>query len=612
MSERILFLLDSGHSLIAKDYHEELYAQLLPLDHLRPDINTDELFPAKRCLFFEELGDYLLTGDRHHLLAEGDVKAYLPTVLVGGENFGCGSAREHPQIGMKNIGIELIIAPSFDTTFRNNCTAMGILTSTDTSLAGELLNGDPLDRTRIMTEFQGIEGDILSTGGLLNYTRERLKGIIPPLEITTGPRPMTMAEKIIANHLSKIRGEDTWVKPGDQAIIPVDSRMSYEVFTPLIASLLKENLAEFPVSDPASIFLFADHFVENIGNPNHPVNNLLLNQSQFSQEKAIVCHTDGIGHNLMIERFLLPGQLAIGTDSHSSMWGALGTLGIPVGATSMAAAFISKDHLITVPSLVRIDLKGNLPSGCSARDISLYLSQVIPLTKIRGKIIEFRLDGQDWNLDELAVLTCTAKEMGALTAIIEPNETIIEFLKKNRKLAENIEDLIVKSDPEAKYDHIFSIQTREVEPMIALPGNPNNTIPISELEEKPIIDKAYIGGCVGGKLSDLISAAKILKGKKINPETTLFVQPATRDILEKATQLGIVKILSQAGAIILNPNCGACIGQGQGRIEKGEIGIYNTTRNYPGRVGEGEVYLSSAETVASSAIQGRICSFEEI
>lgn len=610
MKERVLFLSTTNNWILSP---EDNYFHPLHLQSLRPDVNTDELYPVNACYFFEDIGQYSLTGDRLGLVEENQIVSLSPTVLAAGENFGCGSAREHAPIALKQTGINLIIAHSFNTTFRENCTNLGILTSTNLQFVEKLAAGEEIPVEEILEEFQGIEKDILSSGGLFSYTLKRLKGEIQPPEIKTQPRPMTVAEKIIAQRLQQVSGRSVWIKPGNQAFVPLDLRMSYEVFTPLMAKLLADNIPEFLVVNPESVLLFADHFVANADKADHQIHQLVTAQQQFAQQWQINlyenqgCQAEGIGHNLMIENHLLPGQLAAGTDSHSSMWGVLGALGIPIGATAMANAFLTKDTLLKVPESVKISFKGALNQGCSAKDVILSLIASLPPRQVRGKIIEFEIEGFDWPVDELSVLTCMVKEMAALTSIMVPNEKVINYLAKQRGVSrEEIESMIVRSDPDAQYSSEFNVNLDEIEPMVALPNSPFNSIPISQLSERVKINKAFIGSCVGGKWEDLIRAAQVLINAKVAEGVKLIIQPATMTVYNNAIAQGLAEIFQQAGALFLPPNCGACIGQGPGRVNKEEVGISASTRNYSGRMGEGQVYLASPAVVASSAAAGYI------
>lgn len=587
------------------------------LGDLRDHVSTDEIYTPEACLYYQsnDVGRFTLAGDSAGFIKEGFFQEKRFTIVVAGENFGCGSAREHAGHTFKENGVKLILASSFDSTFRTNCIHLGILTSTNLSLLEKIIQTGEIPQDEILAEFRGVKREILEAGGVFTHTMERVTGkrIMP--EIETGPRPMTAAEKIIAQHLPKASGQEVWVKPGDQVSPSLDWRMSYELFTPLMEKMLSKYAPGLPIEDPASIVLFADHVVAS----QDPQACQLLNaQQKFAQSHELTLHKHqdtqalGIGHNLMIEHYLLPGQLGSGTDSHSGIWGVLNSLGIPVGATAMANAFLTKDILIDLPSSVKIKLEGELPENCSAQDVALYLTVNLPSKEVGGTIFEFDTERLDWSVDNLSVLSCMAKEAGAITTIMVPNEKTIQFLMQQRGLnREEVEKMIVRSDLEAEYAATYTIDLRQIQPMVALPGSPRNAIPIRDLSKGIKIQKAFIGSCVGGKFEDLYRAAQVLKGRKVAQGVQLVIQPSTKAIFQRAEREKIITIFEEAGALLFPPNCGACFGQGIGRAETGETSISTATRNYPSRGGPGKVYLASPETVAASAIAGEIRTKQE-
>lgn len=615
MEERLLFLLQNDFRVLPE---AKPTLPVIP-PYLHKEVNTDNIIPAGKCVHFENLAPFALTGLGE--IKEGEIALLSPSVLVTGEDFGGGSAREHAPLSLQEAGIKLIIAPSFNATFRDNCLNLGILTSTNLDVVARLIKGETIPKEEILAEFAGLEKDILDHGGLFGYTQARLRKEVRLPEITTPSRPMTMAEKIIAQHLKGAGAEgekEVFVKPGDQDFVPVDLRMSYEVFTPLMARLFDQYFAECTVQGPQSVFLVADHFIANVGQTSHPVHRLLAAQNQFGQEQGLTVFTNeqqcaqGICHNLMIEGQLLPGQLGAGTDSHTGMWGVLGALGWPVGATAMTNALLTKDIKIKVPESVKITIDGQINPACSARDVMSYLAATVPPEQLKDTVIEFEVKNLNWSVDELAVLTCLAKELGALSAIIKPNEQVIQYLLENRGLtADQIKQMIVKSDPEAEYKNILNIDLAQISPMV-IPPPGQKPIMIEQMEKPVPIQRAYIGGCVGGKWEDLVRAAAVLKDKKVAEGVHLAIQPATKKVWQKAIDEGLAVIFIAAGAEFLCPNCGACIGQGEGAVQTGETAIFNTTRNYGGRMAAAEVWLASAETVALSAVKGKIYfSYEE-
>ena len=577
----------------------------------RQDVSTDEIYPVPACFYFTRTERFALTGDRYGLIAEGAVVELKPGVLMSGANMGKGSAREHAAITLIKAGIKLITAPSFNTTFRENCLNLGLLTSTNPDVVSEIIRTSKIPRKKIVSEFEGTEKEILESGGLFSYNARRLKGELQPPKIETEKRPMTMAEKIIAKHLST-SGEKLFVKPGDQAFVSADWRFSYEVFTALIKQLLQSGeLAGYEINDPSSVLLFADHFILS-DNPQVPV--LLENQSDFTESQQIkeshAQEDGGICHLVMVQDYIKPGDFVIGTDSHTGTGGVLGALCLPVGATAMANSLITKDTLVKIPETLRIDLKGRLNKGVMAKDVMLYiLSQ--PWIRSRenlGKIFEYGGEGlKGLSFDEQTVLSNMTAEAEGKAGIVEPNKIVIDYLVNKRGLSQKeVDNLLVGSDDNAEFSATKEIDLSKVEPMVALPGDPKNAIPVSQLKQT-VINKAFIGSCTGGKLDDLSAVAEVLKGNFVNKNVELVVQPASMNIYHQAEKEGLLQIFNKAGAQVVLPACGACIGEGPGKVGLKEVVISASNRNFKGRMGEGDAYLANPRVVAASAIAGFIC-----
>lgn len=608
MKVTILFLSIEGYHVLSPKKIISPHA-----NQLRHDINTDELYPISALYFYENISEYLLTGDRLLQFSIGQIKNISPKILVAGHNFGCGSAREHPAIALKEVGVEVIFAYSFNSTFRQNCLHLGIYTSTNLNHLERIVAGRKIPFKKIAEEFQDFEKEIVSKKGLFNYNLARLQEQTEHQKIKTASRAMTVAEKIISNHL---KGDIKQIKPDDQIFVYLDFRMSYEIFTPLIASLLEKYAPNQLVKDAESIIIVADHF---LCSKKLEVKNLLKKQKKFALKNKTVFYDNnknwakGICHTLMIENHLLPGQLAAGTDSHSSMWGVTGALGIPVGATAMANAFLTKDFLLTVPDSIKISFKGKLAKSCTARDVAFYIMTLLSPDQIQGKVLEFNSQSLNWSVDELSVMANQAKEMGALSCVMIPNKKTIEFLSRKRKISiGKLNKLIIYPDKNAKYFAKYKVDLNKIRPMIAKPGNPRDVVKISSFARRPKIKKAYIGSCVGGKWEDVKKAVDIIKGTKIAKGVKLIFQPASKNVYEKMVKNKLITVIKRSGGQVIPCNCGGCIGQGEARLGKNEVGIFSSTRNYTGRLGLGKAYLASPETVAASAIAGKICYKDEL
>jgi 3-isopropylmalate/(R)-2-methylmalate dehydratase large subunit len=323
----------------------------------------------------------------------------------------------------------------------------------------------------------------------------------------------------------------------------------------------------------------------------------------------------------VVEDIALPGQLVIGTDSHTCMAGVLGCFAFGVGSTDMANAWYTKDIRIKVPETVRFVLTGQKRADVSAKDVMLKIlsTDYMKEGKGIGQVLEFAGEGlAEMSIDERATLTNMAVEAGGTTGIIEPDEVTLEYLVSSRGLdAEVIREGFLKSDADAEYAATFEINLEEIRPMVATPGDPRNGINISDLAEEVKIDAAYGGSCTGGKMADMDMYAAVLKraveqGKRVAPGVHLYLQFGSQKIKQYARECGYIEIFERAGAELIDPSCGACINAGPGASKTAEtVTVSAQNRNFPGRSGPGKVYLASPYVVAASAIAGRIVEPEE-
>jgi 3-isopropylmalate/(R)-2-methylmalate dehydratase large subunit len=361
-------------------------------------------------------------------------------------------------------------------------------------------------------------------------------------------------------------------------------------------------------------------------------------QEAFSKRKGIKLYgevhrdgklvgSDAICHNKVIEELALPGQLVIGTDSHTCMAGALGCFAFGVGSTDMANAWFTRDVRVTVPETARFVLTGKLRPGVCAKDVMLFILAQ-PFFKGGdgiGKVLEFAGEGiKGLSLDERATLTNMAVEAGGFTGIIEADEVVVDYLVAQRGLdAASVRSRIVKADPGATYLATFDIDLGAIEPMVATPGDPRNGIPLSGLHAasggKDVgIQIAYGGSCTGGKKADMDMYAEVLaaataRGLRVANGVSAFIQFGSQEIRRYAEEKGYVDVFTKAGVTLINPSCGACINAGPGAsTAKEQVTVSAINRNFPGRSGPGKVYLASPYTVAASAIAGRVIGPEQL
>jgi len=643
---RILFLtedtalirqqLEAG-AAAAPALEAELARRLLNDDlPLMSNISTDEITPGWVCFYYDEtLGQYVYVGMRDAAVKKDEVKSGGFAVVVSGLSKGCGSSRETAPYAEKAAGIQLVIARSIEKIYGQNSQNIGLLTSTDFGLIERIRSGEAIQLSEFTKGLDPISSDIVAYGGLFNYNKARLAGAVTPPRVKTPARPMTITEKIIARHVFVRAGEIgvAAVKPGDALFAVADVRFSHEYVTPMAESLLKQSLGpDARVTEPESVFAFRDHltFLSKVMSPKHremglleKADGLATTQAEFTTKQGIRLYgenpeggSEAICHNAVVEDIALPGQIVIGTDSHTCMAGVLGCFAFGVGSTDMANAWFAKDIRIKVPETVRYVLKERKRPDVAAKDVMLVIlaSEYMKTSKGIGKVLEFA--GEDlanWSMDERATLTNMAVEAGGTTGIIEPDERTLEYIVSMRGLdAEEVRKGFTYSDPDAEYADVFEIDLNEIRPMVALPGDPRNGIPIDSLAEEVRIDAAYGGSCTGGKMADMDMYAEVLQsalnqGKRVAPGVHLYLQFGSQKIKQYAKSRGYLEIFEKAGAEMIDPSCGACINAGPGASPSAEtVTVSAQNRNFPGRSGPGKLYLASPYVVAASAIAGKI------
>ena len=648
---RILFLTEDT-SLIrqqleakgeaAKMLEDELAKRLAADDlPLMNNISTDEITPGWVCFYYDEtLGQYVYVGMRDGAVKKDEVKNGGFAVVVSGLSKGCGSSRETAPYAEKWAGIQLVIAKSIEKIYGQNSQNIGLLTSTDFALIERIRRGEAIALEEFTKGLDPISKDIVQYGGLFNYNKARLAGQVSPPALDTPPRAMNIVEKIIARHAFVKAGTVgvESVEPGDALFAVADVRFSHEYVTPMAASLFTQALgADAKISDPESVFAFRDHltFLGKVMSPKHREMGLLekaeglaTTQESFTDKQGIKLYgenpdggSEAICHNAVVEDLALPGQIVIGTDSHTCMAGVLGCFAFGVGSTDMANAWYTKDIRIRVPETVKYVLKGRKPSDVTAKDVMLYIlaTDYMKSSHGIGKVLEFAgEDLMNWPMDERATLTNMAVEAGGTTGIIEPDEATLAYIVTMRGLdADEVRKGFVYSDPDAKYAAVFEIDLDEIRPMVALPGDPRNGIPIDALDEEVRIDAAYGGSCTGGKMADMDMYARVLQnalahGKRVAPGVHLYLQFGSQKIKQYAREKGYIEIFTEAGAELIDPSCGACINAGPGASKTAEtVTVSAQNRNFPGRSGPGKLYLASPYVVAASAIAGKIVEPDE-
>jgi len=632
---RVLYLTEDV-SLVRRQLEGGEDLEFDPARPLMNNISTDEITPGWVCFYYDEtLGEYVYVGMREGAVKKDEVRGGGFAVVVSGLSKGCGSSRETAPFAEQAAGLRLVVAETIEKIYGQNCQNIGLLTSTDFRMVERIRRGEEIPLEEFTRGLDPISRQIVEYGGLFNYNKARLAGEVEPPALGTPRRPMNIVEKIIARHAFVRAGQVgvEAVRPGDALFARTDVRFSHEYVTPMAESLFKQALGPAArVTEPESVYAFRDHltFLGRVMPEEKKKMGLLeradglaTTQGRFAEEQGIRLYGESAGggseaicHNAVVEDIALPGQLVIGTDSHTCMAGVLGCFAFGVGSTDMANAWYTKDVRVRVPEVVRFVLKGRRPSDVSAKDVMLVILATDYMKQGRGigQVLEFAGEGlADWSIDERATLTNMAVEAGGFTGIIEPDEVTLRYLTDSRGLAEEeVRAGFLSSDPDAEYAAAFEIDLSDIRPMVALPGDPRNGVPVEQLPEPVKIDIAYGGSCTGGKMADMDMYAAVLRraverGRRVAPGVHLYLQFGSQKIKQYARERGYIEIFERAGAELIDPSCGACINAGPGASrDAAQVTVSAQNRNFPGRSGPGKVYLASPYVVAASAIEGHI------
>ncbi len=652
---RVLFLTTDA-ALVRR----QLEGEDLPFDRkappaLRENISTDEITPAYICYYFDEtLGDFPYLGlkcGEEFPVTRGSVKKGGFVASVSGKRRGKGSSREQSPYAEMMAGIRLVIAENIERIYRENCQNLGVYTSTDFGLIERVRRGEEIPLTEFTKGFSegGITRGIIEYGGLFNYNVARLQGRATVPAVTTRARPMTIAEKIFARHwvvdAAAGRVGVGAVKPGDEGFVQTDIRFSHEYVTPMAAIFFEELVGkDEPVNDPSSVFFFRDHltFLDQVMREEHVqmglldvANQLEQKQRAFAAAKGIRLYgqleqrlnlmgalnsagSEAICHSKILEAHALPGQVIIGSDSHTPHAGAVGCIAFGVGTTAIFNSWITKDVRVEVPKSFKVLVRGAKPDNVTAKDFMLEILRhpYIKNGEAIGQIVEYAGESVEaLSVDERATMTNMAAEVGAFTGIIAPDAKTVEYLVAQRAMTPAAARALcdgLRSDDGAEYAKVIEIDASVLRPMIALPGDPGNGLYVDELPAEVKVDIAYAGSCTAGKKEDMDMYARVFRealdrGEKVHPDVRCFIQCGSQEVFAYCRSRGYDQTFAAVGATFIEPSCGACINAGPGVSRtKTEVTISAINRNFPGRSGPGQLYLASPYTVAASAIAGRI------
>ena len=417
---------------------------------------------------------------------------------------------------------------------------------------------------------------------------------------------MNITEKIIARSSGKPK-----LEPGDVVFAKIDKVMLHDVSGPGVIKTFEKLENEGVVKidklfDPSMIWVTEDHFVPSVDKISA---RNITKLSNFTNKFGIKKHFKygmgqyGICHSMSHEEGLVaPGELYVGGDSHTNTTGALGAFACGLGHTDIAYAILKGKLWFKIPETLYFKLNGKLPDGVMAKDYILKIIGDITTEGGAGKAMQFGGSGiSDMSVESRLTLTNMTTEAGAKNGIIEPDQKVFDYIEK-RGLTKYEP---VFDDDDAQYEKTFEYEASELEPLVAKPFSPDNVSVVRETTGIEL-DKSYIGSCTGAKYEDLLAAAKILKGKTVKIRTEVL--PATISIYKRATQDGLTQIFLESGAVVGPPTCGACCGAQMGVLDKDEVCVSTTNRNFPGRMGhiESKTYLASPLVAAASAVTGKL------
>lgn len=413
----------------------------------------------------------------------------------------------------------------------------------------------------------------------------------------------TLAEKIIGEHAGKE------VSAGDIVVAAVDVAAVQDGTGPLAVQQL-EKMGLVQAKNPERTVLFIDHAAPS---PHKDLSNAHKILRDFAKKTGVDLSEVGTGvcHQRLVESYVNPGDILIGADSHTCTSGALGAFATGMGSTDVAVGIALGKTWLRVPETIRINVTGEFKEGVCAKDLILYLIGKITADGATYKALEFGGETiEKMAMSDRFTLSNMAVEAGAKTGLIASDETTRAFLE-SRGRADKFRE--IAPDEDAVYEEVIEIDASTLEPMVSAPHTVDNTSTAAGLAGTKI-DQVFIGTCTNGRIEDLAIAAKILEGKQRHPDTRLIVVPASKDVYLDAIAAGYIETFIKAGAAVMAPGCGPCVGVHQGILGDGEACLSTQNRNFQGRMGntEGLIYLSSPATAAASAIKGEITDPREV
>lgn len=413
----------------------------------------------------------------------------------------------------------------------------------------------------------------------------------------------TMAEKVFSRKVGKK------VYAGEYVTAPVDRVMAHEAFSTASGRLVAAGIDR--IAEPDKVVIILDHFLPSANERMATIHTQIRKMVQQFGIRHFLGEREGICHQVMVEKgFVRPGDLIVGSDSHTCTYGAFGCAAAGIGRVEVAYVLAAGDLWFRVPSTVKVVLSGELPPGVYAKDLSLAIAMQFGSQFAQYRSIEFTgALAVALSLASRMVLSNMAIEFGAKFGLFAADEKCVAYLKSI-----GVDDAReFGPDADAVYEEEYRIDAGTLEPLVAFPHAVDNVHPVGEAAGIPV-HQALLGSCTNGRIEDLRAAADILRGRQVASSVRLLVYPASREVLIQALEEGLIQTLVEAGAILCPPACGPCFGDHGGILAPGENCIASINRNFQGRMGspEANVYLASPATVAASAWKGVICDPREV
>jgi 3-isopropylmalate/(R)-2-methylmalate dehydratase large subunit len=643
--KRVLFLTKDPE-LIRKQLAGELDLQMkdLRVEDLLDDINTDAMTPAWVCFDYKPediarnaYAGLIVNGER--LFPPDALRNGKFEVIVSGYRKGVGSSRETATQCEVFSGIKLAVAVSFAPIHAGNNINQGLLMG-DHDMLIRLQAGEGVPLSEFSSKYDPITKLIIEWGGLFPFSKAVERGDAQLPVPQNAPRPMTMGEKILARHMRGVSDDARYVKPGDAVVVDVDGGYTHEFTTAQVHYFLgQEYGADYAITNPQKFAVFEDHLIyaDEVAKMRPFMPKIeTLRDMQRDYQRHTSCRdfsakdnvSPGICHEVAREAFIDPGDFIQATDSHTCMGGVNNSLAWGVGATEYANLVHSGFTTVEVSESIRFELTGELQPNVTAKDVMLYilLNYAKPQMTL-DRIMEFTGPGlRSLSLDERATLANMATECAARTAIVEADEKTFEWIAAIRPGVdvEALRSRAVSPDEGAEYaGGVHQIDLSGIQPMVAHPGDPDHGIAsdptngafIEEIGDVKV-DIAYGGSCTAGKIDDFLFYHQVAKeavdaGLRVKDGVQFFIQFGSQAVEQFARENGLLETFERAGATVLNPGCGACIGCGPGVSDAGEqVTVSAINRNYKGRSGPGQLWLASPLTVAASAFTGTITAYE--